>query len=67
MDKEKQDTGLVLRDIDIPFGRMVAILLKIMLAALPAIVLFYTIVFALALLFFVAFGGGLAALGALGK
>lgn len=33
--------ALVIRDIDIPFGRMVMILLKLMFAAIPAMILFW--------------------------
>ena len=44
-------------DIDIPFGRMVVILLKVMLAAIPAALLFYLIMIPVMLLFGLGLGG----------
>ena len=48
-------------DIQIPFGRMVAIILKWMLASIPAIICMYLIIFTIALLF----GAGLSGCAAL--
>lgn len=44
-------------DIDIPFGRMVMIILKAMLAAIPAMLLFYLIMIPIFLLFGLGLGG----------
>lgn len=44
-------------DIDIPFGRMVMIILKTMLAAIPAVLLFYLIMIPIFLLFGLGLGG----------
>ncbi len=40
MNTQNQTT---ITDIDIPFGRLVVIILKLMLAALPAVILFYAV------------------------
>jgi hypothetical protein len=48
-------------DVRIPFGRMVAIILKWMLASIPAILLMYLIMFVFMLLF----AGGIGSLAAL--
>jgi len=47
----------VLTDIDIPFFRLVIILLKFMLAAIPAAILFYMVMGIFAMLFAGLFGG----------
>ncbi|MCG8650800.1 MAG: hypothetical protein MI861_13260 [Pirellulales bacterium] len=52
-----QNDTVVIRDIDIPFGRLVSIMLKIMFAAIPAVILFYLFFAVLGLLF--AGGAGL--------
>lgn len=39
----KDPNQTTITDIDIPFGRLVVIILKFMLAAVPAIILFYAI------------------------
>lgn len=44
-------------DIDIPFGRMVMIILKFMLAAIPAVLLLYAVIFGVALVFGLGLGG----------
>jgi len=44
-------------DIDISFGRMVAIILKWMLASIPAILLMYALLGGIALVFALLFGG----------
>ena len=48
-------------NIDIPFGRLVVIILKFMLAAIPAMLLMYAI-FGIILLIVMTLFGGLAAL-----
>jgi uncharacterized membrane protein len=53
---------IVIRDIDIPFGRLVLLLLKLMLASIPAIIVFYLLFAVLALVFLAIFGGGAALL-----
>ncbi len=44
-------------DIDIPVGRMVMIILKFMLASIPAVLLFYLIMIPVFLLFGAGLGG----------
>ena len=51
-------------DIDIPFSRMVMIILKIMLASIPAILLFYVILIPVFLLLGLGLGGFAALLSA---
>jgi hypothetical protein len=60
-----EEQGTVITDIQIPFGRMVAIILKWMLASIPAIILMYIIMFAIIATFAVVFGVGLGGLAAL--
>ena len=48
-------------DINIPFGRLVGLILKIMLASIPAVLIIYAIMAAIGLLF-VGLLGGLGAL-----
>jgi hypothetical protein len=43
-------TPVTVSNIDIPFGRLVLIMLKWMLAAIPALILFYIVIGALVLL-----------------
>ena len=38
------DNRITVTDIDIPFGRMIGILLKLMLAAIPAMLLLYAVI-----------------------
>ena len=57
MDEQKT----VITDIQVPFGRMIAIILKWMLASIPAIILMYLIMFGIMLIF----AGGLGGLTAL--
>jgi hypothetical protein len=52
------DQNTTITDIRIPFGRMVAIILKFMLASIPAIILMYIIIFGI----IIAVGGGLGGL-----
>jgi len=51
-------------DIDIPFGRMVLIILKLMLASIPALLLFYIILIPVFMLFGLGLGGCAALLSA---
>ncbi len=51
------DNRITVTDIDIPFGRMIGIILKLMLASIPAILLFYLVFFGIALLIGIFFGG----------
>lgn len=55
-------TTTTITDIDIPFGRMVMIMLKMMLASIPAIIVMYAIMFVVVFGLAIVFGG----LGALG-
>ena len=52
-----EEHKITITDIRIPFGRMVAIILKWMLAAIPAILLMYLIIFGIALIFGIGLGG----------
>ena len=47
-----EEKKISITDIQIPFGRMVAIILKFMLAAIPAIFLMYLIIFVIAMIFY---------------
>jgi len=51
-------------DIEIPFGRMVLIILKFMLASIPAILLFYITLIPIFMLFGLGLGGCAALLSA---
>lgn len=59
--------GITIKDIDIPFFRLVAIMLKIMLASIPALILFYVLCFIVLMTFVAIFGGGAALLNGLGR
>jgi hypothetical protein len=59
-------TPTTIKDIDIPFGRLVAIMLKMMLASIPAILILYALMFAFALILMAVFGGGAALFNNLG-
>ena len=52
---DEQNT--VITDIQIPFGRMVAIILKWMLASIPAMILMYLIMFGIMIIFAGGLGG----------
>jgi hypothetical protein len=64
---QNRSTPTTITDIDIPFGRLVVIILKTMLASIPAIILFYALFIALALIIMAVFGGGAAFLNSLGN
>ena len=51
------DNRTIVTDIDIPFGRMIIIILKLMLASIPAALLFYLIMIPVMLLFGLGLGG----------
>ena len=55
--RNERSTSTIIRDIDIPFFRMVAIMLKFMFASIPALILFYAILFVFALAVAAVFGG----------
>ena len=59
-------TPTTIKDIDIPVGRLVAIMLKMMLASIPAILILYALMFAFALILMAVFGGGAALFNNLG-
>ncbi len=52
-----EDQRVTLTDIDIPFGRMVMIILKWMLASIPAVLLLWLISGAVMLVFGAGLGG----------
>lgn len=56
------ENRIVVNDVDIPFSRLVVIVLKLMLASIPAIILFYIIILGIALGIVAIFGGGAALL-----
>ena len=51
------DNRITLTNIDIPFGRMIIIILKVMLASIPAMLLLYAVIFGIMLLFGLGLGG----------
>jgi hypothetical protein len=57
---EAPSTPTTITDIDIPFGRLVAVMLKVMLASIPAVIILYAIMFAFALILMGVLGGGTA-------
>jgi hypothetical protein len=56
-----QEARITISNIDIPFGRMVAIILKWMLASIPAAIILWLVLTAVTLVF----GGALAGCAAL--
>lgn len=60
----KSDNGTtIVSDIDIPFGRMVIVILKAMLAGIPAFILFYVVLILVVAFIGALFGSGLAIFG----
>lgn len=57
------DNRVVVTDIDMPFGRMVVFILKLMLASIPAVILFYFLIALLMLIVASIFGGAFAVFG----
>ncbi len=57
MIQEPNRNAITVTDIDIPFGRLVTIMVKLMLASIPALLLFYIICFTIAAMFMIIFGG----------
>lgn len=55
-------TPTTVTDIDIPFSRMVMIMLKLMFASIPALILFYLFIGAIMLVIMLVFGGSAALL-----
>jgi hypothetical protein len=51
------EENTIITDIRIPFGRMVAIILKWMLASIPAMILMYLIMFVIMIVFAGGIGG----------
>ena len=51
------ENSTTITDIRIPFGRMVAIILKWMLASIPAVLLMYLVMFAVMLVCGIGLGG----------
>jgi hypothetical protein len=64
---EVPSTPVTVTNIDIPFGRLVTIMLKMMLASIPAILIMYAIMGAVALVFMALFGVGGAFLNNMGR
>ena len=57
-----QHSNTTITDIDIPFGRLISIMLKLMLASIPAILILYAVIFSIMLVVMLIFGGGAAIL-----
>lgn len=49
--------GVTITDIDIPFTRLVVIILKTMLASIPAVIVMYALLAAVAIGLVIVFGG----------
>lgn len=64
---EVPSTPVTVTNIDIPFGRLVTIMLKMMLASIPAILILYAIMGAVALVLTALFGVGGAFLNNMGR
>ena len=60
-------SGTVITDVQIPFGRMVMIILKFVLASIPAMIIFYVIAALVMLLMAGLFGGGAAIFQSMGR
>ena len=54
---DMEEQRVTLANIDIPFGRMVMIILKWMIASIPAVLLMYLLIGLLVLVFGVGIGG----------
>ncbi|HHX98149.1 MAG TPA: hypothetical protein GX689_04785, partial [Lentisphaerae bacterium] len=52
-----EEQRVTLTDVDIPFGRMVIIILKWMLASIPAVILLWIVVGLITLVFGAGIGG----------
>lgn len=52
-----EEQKVSITNVDIPFGRMVIIIFKWMLASIPAAILMYAIMFGIMLVFGVGLGG----------
>lgn len=63
---ETPSTPTTITDIDIPFGRLVVIMLKMMLASIPAVLIMYAVMAVAALILMAVFGGGAALFNSLG-
>lgn len=57
-DQNNPAARITVTDIDIPFGRLVTIILKTMLASIPAVLLMYAVLGAIMLVFISVFGVG---------
>ena len=53
----QQQQTTTFTDVHIAFGRLVAILLKLRIASIPALICFYAIIGAIAMAFLLVFGG----------
>lgn len=59
-------TPTTITDVNVPFGRLVAIMLKMMLASIPAVLIMYAVMAVAALIAVAVFGGGAALFNNLG-
>ncbi len=53
---QSNSTGVTITNIDIPFGRLIVIMLKMMLASIPAILIMYAAMAFIAVVVFMIFG-----------
>jgi hypothetical protein len=54
--EQVDERRIVITDVDIPFGRLIVILIKIALASIPAMIVAWAIVMAILMLFALVFG-----------
>jgi hypothetical protein len=52
------DRGIVVTDIDIPFGRLIVILIKLALASIPAMIVVWVVLFVVMMLLGLILGTG---------
>ena len=62
---QQNSTGVTITNIDIPFGRLIVIMLKTMLASIPALLIMYAALAFIAVIVFMIFGAMGLALGGL--
>ncbi|CAN5462538.1 hypothetical protein BH23VER1_BH23VER1_22770 [soil metagenome] len=60
-------TPTTITDINIPFGRLIIVMLKFMLASIPAILIMYAIIAAITLIIMMIFGGSAALFQSMGQ
>ena len=56
------EKGIIIKDIDIPFGRMIVIILKWMIASIPAVIILWVLMAMCTMIISALFGAGFALL-----